>query len=62
MTELINDFLCTVHSNIIIASQILFKFVDELEKELSISKFKHEITDEYILSMELEYSKNYTPL
>jgi hypothetical protein len=34
MTELINDFLCTVDSNIIIDSQILFKFVDELEKEL----------------------------
>jgi hypothetical protein len=34
MTELINDFLCTVDSNIITYSQILFKFVDELEKEL----------------------------
>ncbi|ADI65808.1 hypothetical protein Aazo_4543 ['Nostoc azollae' 0708] len=54
MTELINDFLFTVHSNNNIASQILFKFVDKLEKELSISKFKHEIKDEYILSMELE--------
>ncbi|MTJ52865.1 hypothetical protein FJR38_09475 [Anabaena sp. UHCC 0253] len=62
MTELINDFLFTVDNNILVASQILFKYLDELEQKLSISESKDELTDKYILLMELDYSTKHIQL